>query len=240
MPETRNVKQDLELLKKCQHLDKEIYDLNQTLLAMPAEIQASEMEFERVKQKVKLLEDKVRQSKLKQKEKELELGQKEEHILKRQGQLNLVKTNEEYSAMRSEISSMKADNSLLEEAILLLMDEVEQAEKELGTEKQVLKEQEKKLSERKAELAEKEKICRTKMEELKSVKKDVIAQVHSEISSLYERILAKKNGIALARIDSENCSSCHMKLRPQVLNEVKMQEAVVMCENCTCILYEEV
>lgn len=239
MPEAKSVKQDLELLKQLQVLDKQIYDLSQELQSIPSQTSAAESDYSRAQKSVHELEDKLKQAKMKQKDKELELGQKEEQILKRQGQLNLVKTNEEYTAIRLEISSMKADNSLLEEAILLLMDEVEKAAKEVAQGREALKTEEKKLSEKKAELKSQEASCQAKIQELKAQRKDSIAHVSREVSSFYDRILAKKNGVALAPIDGENCSSCQMKLRPQVLNEVKLQETLILCENCTRILYEE-
>ena len=125
MPETNTFKQDLQILKDLQILDKQIYDFSQEVMQIPLQQKAYENEFDSEKKAFQALEDKLKQAKLKQKEKEMELGQKEEQIIKRQGQLNLVKTNEEYSAIRLEIANMKADNSVLEEAILLLMDEVE-------------------------------------------------------------------------------------------------------------------
>ncbi len=239
MPETNTFKQDLQILKDLQVLDKQIYDFSQELMQVPVQQKVYEQEFESVKKNFQALEDKLKQAKLKQKEKELDLGQKEEQILKRQGQLNLVKTNEEYSAIRMEIANMKADNSVLEEAILLLMDEVEVETKQVNAGKETMKLEEKKLADRKTELVQREKECRFQIDDLKSKRKAFISQVNAETASFYERILAKKSGMALARIDSENCSSCQMKLRAQVLNEVKLQEKIVLCENCTRILYEE-
>lgn len=239
MPEIKTFKQDLQILKDLQVLDKQIYDFSQELLQIPLQLKAYEQEYDLAKKAFQTVEEKLKQAKLKQKDKEMELGQKEEQILKRQGQLNLVKTNEEYSAIRLEIANMKADNSVLEEAILLLMDEVESETKQVNAGKESLKIEEKKLAERKAEVAEREKVAQVQMEDLKSKRKAFVGQVSPETSSFYERILAKKSGVALARIDSENCSSCQMKLRAQVLNEVKLQEKIVLCENCTRILYEE-
>jgi predicted nucleic acid-binding Zn-ribbon protein len=239
MPEAKSVKQDLELLKQLQILDKQIYDLSQELQNIPSQISAADADYSRAQKSVHDLEEMVKQAKVKQKEKELELGQKEEQILKRQGQLNLVKTNEEYTAIRLEISSMKADNSVLEEAILILMDEVEKVARQTAQGKEVLRAEEKKLSDRKAQLKSQESACQARIQELKAQRKDSISHVSREVSSFYDRILSKKNGVALARIDGENCSSCQMKLRPQVLNEVKRQESLILCENCTRILYEE-
>ena|SRR3989338_2063331 len=239
MPETNTFKQDLQILKDLQILDKQIYDFSQEVMQIPLQQKAYENEFDSEKKAFQALEDKLKQAKLKQKEKEMELGQKEEQIIKRQGQLNLVKTNEEYSAIRLEIANMKADNSVLEEAILLLMDEVEAETKQVNAGKEAMKLEEKKLADRKTELALREKECQSKIDDLKSKRKAFISQVNAEIALFYEKILAKKSGMALARIDNENCSSCQMKLRPQVLNEVKLQEKIVLCENCTRILYEE-
>jgi predicted nucleic acid-binding Zn-ribbon protein len=44
---------------------------------------------------------------------------------------------------------------------------------------------------------------------------------------------------AIAKIDGEFCGECNMKLRPQVINEARLKENVVICESCQRILYTE-
>ena len=74
---------------------------------------------------------------------------------------------------------------------------------------------------------------------LSNNKKEKIKVVDPEMASLYERIVVKKNGIAFVPILGEVCGACHVKLRPQVLNEVALKEKVVICESCSRILYTE-
>ena len=63
--------------------------------------------------------------------------------------------------------------------------------------------------------------------------------MNPEIASLYERIVEKKHGLALVKVEGEVCPACQMQLRPQVVNEIKMKEAIIVCDNCSRILYSE-
>jgi len=239
MTETTKIQQDIEILTQVQVLDKEIYDLTQELLSIPSQIRLCEQTFEEAKRQVKELEKQHKDFQLKQKEKELELSGKEEQIRKFQGQLTQVKTNKEYSAIQHEIASVKADNSLLEEAILILMDDVEKSALELTRGRENEKQEEKTLQDKKAEFKRTEDSFRKKIVELQTSKKELMNQVTPESAVLYEKILAKKSGVALVPIQGENCSSCHMTLRPQVVNEIRLHENIVVCENCSRILYEQ-
>ena len=55
--------------------------------------------------------------------------------------------------------------------------------------------------------------------------------------NLYKTIFKKKNGISLSPVTGDFCSMCHMRVRPQVLNELKERNKIILCENCGRILY---
>ncbi len=65
----------------------------------------------------------------------------------------------------------------------------------------------------------------------------IIPQIPSEQVNLYTKISHKKNGIALSPVRDEFCSMCHMRIRPQVLNELREENEIILCENCGRILY---
>ncbi|OQX53470.1 MAG: hypothetical protein B5M54_06840 [Candidatus Aminicenantes bacterium 4484_214] len=56
---------------------------------------------------------------------------------------------------------------------------------------------------------------------------------------MYHKIAAKRQGIALSPVHDEFCSLCHMRIRPQVINELKAGQTIILCENCGRILYWE-
>ena len=43
--------------------------------------------------------------------------------------------------------------------------------------------------------------------------------------------------MALAEARDGLCTVCHVRLRPQVFNEVRRNDSIIQCESCTRILY---
>ncbi|MDD5085957.1 MAG: C4-type zinc ribbon domain-containing protein [Candidatus Omnitrophica bacterium] len=228
---------DLEILKKAQVLDKEIYGERAILESIPENRHALDSVFEEEKENLKKLEAALTAARMKQKERENDLQEKETNIRKLDGQLSLVKTNKEYAAIQQQVASLKADNSLLEEEIIKLMDEVERAEKETNAEKNRLQTLHAKCEEEKLVLGRKEEEAKKRIAELKAERENVVKDISPETRQLYERIISAKRGIALSPVKNEGCGICHMQLRAQVLNEVMSKDKLVLCENCSRILY---
>lgn len=233
------VLQNLENLKKAQSLDSEIFQARLLLEEIPASRAHLKQEQESKKAHLTELEKTLKDVQLKLKEKELELSQKEGQVKKLDGQLSLVKTNKEYSALQQEIASLKADNSLLEEEIIRKMDEVEAVKEEAKKEKERQNEIIKSYQGQDQELAAQEKNLQTRLQEILKQRQDVVAQLPADIGELYNRIASKKDGLALASVSGDVCSACQMQLRPQVVNELRLGEQIITCENCSRILFFE-
>ena len=110
---TSAIRDSLEILKKAQDFDRQIYDFQEELNQLPADRAVLKDELESKKRHLHELQDTLKKLQLGQKEKEGKLSDKEANIKKMEGQLSQVKTNKEYSALQQEIASLKADNSLL-------------------------------------------------------------------------------------------------------------------------------
>jgi len=239
MTSVPDIKQDIQILKELQVLDKEIYDLEQELILMPLQVADLERDYKEAVALAEAFEQQIKDVKVKQKDKEGELSQKEGGIQKLQVQLNLVKTNKEYTAIQHEIASAKADNSVLEEKILEFMDEVETINKKLAEQKKKVQEEEKILEGRKQELKQKQEVHGKRIEQLKNDRKSLAERVSSETAALYERILKKKEGLAIVSVNGENCGYCQIQLRAQIQNDAKLQTQITLCESCSRILYAD-
>lgn len=233
------IKTELDSLKKAQETDRELYLAQEQLKEFPVEREALKQKLDSEKAHLKEFEGALKVLQLKQKDKELELGQKEAQIKKFDGQLAQVKTNKEYSALQQEIASLKADNSLLEEDIIKIMDEVEAAHDEVRKEGERIKQKEKEFAVREAEVKEKEKQLKDDIEAFKKQREELLSHVKPEIRMLYDAVVLKRQGIALAKVAGEICGACKMKIRAQILNEVMMGENLVACEQCHRFLYIE-
>lgn len=234
-----SIKESIEVLKKAQHLDRELYLAQRESKEIPENKEKLKHDLDAENQHLKQLEAEFKKLQMKQKEKDGELAQKETNVKKLDGQLSQVKTNKEYSALQQEIASLKADGSLLEEEIIKIMDQVEAAEEEVKKEKERLKHVEKEFQAKEAELDQRYKILNEKIGTLKKERDVMTQQVAPDVRSLYDLIIQKKQGLALARVNAETCGACQLQLRPQLINEVRMYQSLVVCENCSRILYVE-
>ena len=236
---TSPITQNLDVLKKAQQMDSEIHHAYILLGDIPLERAQLKSDLELENIRLNELEKSVKDIQLKLKEKELELSQKEMQIKKLDGQLSQVKTNKEYGALQQEIASLKADNSLLEEGIIHILDEVDAAKEETRKEKEKLASVTKSFQDRDNEMAGQEKTLQGRLTDLKKQREESVAQLPPELGELYSRIALKKQGLALAVVSGEVCAACQMKLRPQLLNEIRLGEQIIVCENCSRILYIE-
>ncbi|MGE4357555.1 MAG: zinc ribbon domain-containing protein, partial [Candidatus Omnitrophota bacterium] len=208
------VKEQLEILIQLQKIDKEIYDLKEVLAEKPQEEERIKQEFQEKEKLFKELEGKSKQKKIELKEKELELKSKEENVKKLQLQLYQVKTNKEYASMQKEIADLKADNSLLEEAIIREMEEIDDLDRQIKQEKIVLEEARKKMEEELARLHGEIAELNEKLKTLENSRGEFVAKIDPPILSRYERLLGNKKGRALAQIIKDSCSGCNMGLPP--------------------------
>ncbi|MBI4115904.1 MAG: hypothetical protein HY447_04945 [Candidatus Omnitrophica bacterium] len=231
------VHESLEVLKKVQEVDGEIHKIKRELTEIPEAIHELQLEFEAEKARMNELETKLKQTQLRQKQKEGELAEKEALIRKYDSQLTQVKTNAEYSALQKEIGQIKADNSMLEDAIITILDEVEKIYKDAQEEKERLARIEKESQVRQAELTKRAEELKVSLAGLTTKRGEIISQVPPEIRDLYDKIIEKKEGLALVPIAGDDCGACRMEIRPQLLNEIRLKENLVICEHCNRILY---
>lgn len=237
MDEKIDIAEQTDLLIDLQALDMQIYKLTAEKELMPQEISNLEDSLKQKQSGMKEAEDNLKNIQLKHKEKEITLGTKEEEVRKLQAQLNQIKTNKEYTTMVNEIESHKADNSLLEEEIIKFMDSIDEAKACHDQEKQKFTEESKSIDTQIKEIREQIKDIEAAIIELKKKREDLSPLIDKKLLSEYERILAGRDGQALAKVVNNNCGGCYMQLPPQIINEICMKEKIIFCENCQRMLY---
>lgn len=235
-----NLKEEIQKLVQLQEVDSQIYSFkSKKNTEIPEQLNKLKNDFEQKKKNFDLFTDKVKQLQLKKKEKELDLATKEENVKKAQGQLFQLKSNREYQARLTEIASLKADVSLLEEDVIKALDEIEIADKKAKEEKQALLDEEKKYKEAEAQLNSQLTEIDVKAKTLEDKKISLAKDIDKNILAKYERLIKSRSGCAMAEvnINTENCGACNMRVTSQKINEIKMYSELVLCENCVRILY---
>ena len=237
MSETKKINEQIEFLKKLQVIDIEIYALKEEKSDMPEKIKSLEELLEAKKKGIKDTEGILKNLQLKLKENEISLQEKEEHIKKLQIQLYQLKSNKEYSAMLTEIGSLKADGSLIEDEIIKMMDEIENVKKKVAEEVALFKKEEFNAQKEKDAIGLRIRELDARLAELSEQREKIVPNIERDIRHRYERVLENRGGVAIVPVQDGACGGCHMNLPPQIVNEAKLKEEIVACGSCSRILY---
>jgi predicted nucleic acid-binding Zn-ribbon protein len=171
----------------------------------------------------------------------------QEKLKKYQQQINRVSTQREYGALLQEIDTVKTQIAGSEELALSALDRHDTAQRELAEKREGFRELDGRYA---AELArwesEKPEIAK-RVDELSTRLADLRTRLPRGVLSLFERILERHAGTALAAVRpierpggkqrEWHCSACNYRVRPQVVVEIRNTGNLVQCDSCKRILF---
>ena len=228
---------DFEKLIQLQNLDIEIKNTSLLLEVLPRQVKEIDQKIEETLKIVQDAKDKLAQNQKTRRDLEAEVQDLKGKITKYKRQLNEVRTNKEYSSLLKEIEETQAKIDSLEEEIIEEMLAADDIEKEIKSADQKAVEIQNDLTKQKEDILKKKKEIEDEKRTLQKGKEDLLPQVPSDQLDLYNQIFAKKSGIVLSPLRDEFCSMCHMRIRPQMVNELLAGNKIILCENCGRILY---
>lgn len=170
------------------------------------------------------------------KELELEITARHDKIAKLRQQQFDLKTNKEFKAMDKEIEAVQAQIASIEERELGLMETVESAKSNVAEKSQELAKEDSMVAVDVTALDERSKIIEAELTRLEGDRPGTLEGITPEWLIIYERVFTRKNP-AVVQLEDGICGGCHMKLPPQIAQNVKKQTSPVCCDYCARILY---
>jgi len=228
---------DFDNLINLQNLDEEIKETTLILDKIPSQMKGIEIQIDAQSQAVSRAKDKLAQNQKNRRTLETEIQDIKAQIDKYKHQSTGVKTNKEYTALLKEIKDAQSKIDQKEEEIISEMLEADDIGEEIQKAESRANAAKEKLTKEKDTLIFKKKEIEEKKAELTQKKESLIPLIPKEQSRLYLEIFKKKSGIALSAVTDDFCSMCQIRIRPQMLNELKAETQIILCENCGRILY---
>lgn len=165
------------------------------------------------------------------------LADEEVKMKDRRMRLNRIRNEKEASAVRREIEVAKEGTGLMEEGLMAIfeqLDVVKAREAELATTYEAHEARRASEKERTdTEIAE----LSAGLEEARSQREALAAELEAPLRRQYETILSRKKGQAVVEIRAGTCEGCHMRVAPQLANEIHRNTRVIQCPSCHRILY---
>lgn len=233
------MKEQLRLLVELQKTELDVSSLKNKKVELPETKHALEEEMQEHEARFELEKERLEALKKEHRQQEANLISNADKIKRAKGRLIEVKTNKEYEATLKEIETIKEVSGRIEDEIIRLLDEVERLSQsiaaendEIGTHRATFEEQaagiEKELRSLDAHLEEKVR------------KRDVIREkIDSNLLKKYDLIKTRRNGKAVVAAWQEVCGGCHMNIPPQMYNDLRRSETLILCPHCSRILYWE-
>jgi predicted nucleic acid-binding Zn-ribbon protein len=228
---------DLERLIRLQQLDMDAETRRRTLADLPAALQALDERVSTRQNALDAIKARLAENQAAKRALDKDLAVVQGRLTKFKDQLMEVKTNKEYLAMQHEISMAQDGVRGFEDKILeglMAADDldagIKAAEKALAEEKAKVSEERKARQQQAAKME-------GEMSELASARAKIVAELTREAVALFEHVSRARKGHAMAEARDHMCTACHVRLRPQVFNDVRRGDRLVQCESCTRILY---
>lgn len=148
-----------------------------------------------------------------------------------------VKTNDEFHALQREVAASQEQKGVLEEKVLEFMMEADTLAAKVKDAEGELAVANKELAAMKAVHATEKAALEANVATLVAERTQVATGLEKPTFSKYEQLLKGRRGVAIARIEGEMCTACHIAMRPAVAARVRKNEELLTCDNCQRILY---
>ena len=228
---------DIQHLIRLQQLDSEIDAARRRIAEIPTVQEAMSARLEQATAAVDAARQRLADNQAERKKIEADVSAIQTRLSKYKGQLTELKTNKEYQTMQHEIAVAEEAIRSHEDRILERMEEAEALTRELKAAEAELKVQQGAIAgERKTLDAEAVSLEQTASERAAARAAEAKA-LSAEALRLFEHVSRQRKGIAVAEARDGSCSVCHVRMRPQMYNEVRRGDSLIQCENCLRILY---
>jgi predicted nucleic acid-binding Zn-ribbon protein len=168
---------------------------------------------------------------------EKEVAVHQGRLSKYRDQAMAVKTNQEYHAIQHEIAHAQGEIKKYEDQILEAMVEADDLTATIKSSEAALASEQKTIDADRKRMQTEDAETQKALDALAGERATIVASMDKQVLARYEKASAKRQGIAVAQAKDGICTVCHVRLRPQVFNDVRRNETIVECESCQRILY---
>jgi uncharacterized protein len=228
---------DLERLIALQRLDTAAEAARRRLADEPEREKALQARLDSARQHVTHAKEQLTANQAARREIDKEVAVHQGRLSKYREQAMAVKTNVEYHAIQKEIAHAQAEVKTHEDRMLERMLEaddltaaVKKSEADLAAEQKAVEADRKAMSAEHAEL-------NASLERIAGEREAIVVAIDKQALAIFDLVSRRRNGVALAEARDGICTICHVRLRPQVFNNVRRNDEIIQCDSCNRILY---
>lgn len=230
------MRSQLALLTKLQKFDDRLRSLRREQQALPLQLEAPERAHNEACEKLQTVQAEIKRNERQQHDLEMELQSTQDALDKGQLKLHEVKTNREYGAVLAEIDAGKQRMMSLEDQLLQLMEQAEQKRQAKRLQEQRVQAAHDALQEQGRVVEQASEVLGQEILAEREKRNQTAVGLDIELLEVYEKLAAQNDGSVVVHLRDGVCGGCHLKVQPQLVSEIRLQESLHTCPHCRLIL----
>ena len=227
----------LRLLAELQQLDSRMRALEIEKQELPKQLQTFQQACDEVRDELEGAQSEIEEAERLRRTLERDIDTDNDRLIKAQNRLHEVKTNKEYSAALAEIDAGKERIRTLEDRVLELMEGAETKREAAQRCEQRLQEVSRELAVQEQHVGESQGALESDIASRESERAELVTHIQADVYTAYQNAVRRTGGVAVVDVmPDETCGGCYLRIRPQLISEVRKQEGVVSCPHCKRIL----
>jgi predicted nucleic acid-binding Zn-ribbon protein len=232
------VSPDLERLIHLQRLESEAAEARGTISAHPQRLADADARLSETQQILDAARQRLKDNTDAKRALEKDVAVYQGRLTKFKDQLSAAKTNKEYTTIQHEIATAQTDLGGVEEKMLERMVEADEIGIDVKKADAAMAAQQKVIDAEKKALNDELAVVEKKLAAATAARDEVVKTIDRKLLSLFDQVGKVRKGVALCVTTRDGlCSACHVRLRPQVFQQVRTNDNIIQCDSCQRILY---
>jgi len=234
-----------EKLRRLFLLDQQVRGFQGRLDTATGRLAAQQAKLDQLNQQHDELHTQLKHTQAKASGLENQVNDVDQRIERLRQQMQMVKSNKEYSAVLIEVNTLKIDKSKLEDDALEQLNEVDrlneasqEIQTQIGAQNKLVAGAESDVQACRADIGQ-------ELNELNAQRTEAENEVPNDTKVVFNRMADMHEGEAMATVIQESrrnmeytCGGCYMSIPVERVNTLMtLQDQMVLCPNCSRILY---
>jgi len=229
---------DIERLITLQQLDDAIEDARRKIAAHPQRLADADTRLADAQARLDSARQRLKENQDAKRDLEKDAAVFQTRLSKYKDQLAAVKTNREYQAMQHEIAAANTELGGVEEKVLERMLEADTISADIKSAEAALAVEQKAINAEKAAMDQELVVVEKALAEASGKRTALLEQIDPRVVAKFSQVAKFKKGVAMATATRDGlCSACHVRLRPHVFQQIRLNDTIIQCESCQRILY---